>query len=189
MQGMLSHDTVVIAESGDSWFNCQKLKLPEGCGYEIQMQYGSIGWSVGATLGYSQGAKDKRVVACIGAGNFQVTAQDISPMIRCGQRSTIFLINNDGYTAEIEIHDGPYNVIKNWNYTGVVEAFHNGEGNLWTCKVRSEENLVEAIATAQEKKDCLCFIEVVLHRDDTSRELLELGAHVAAANGRPPRPQ
>lgn len=32
IQKMLSGDTAVIAETGDSWFNCQKLKLPEGCG-------------------------------------------------------------------------------------------------------------------------------------------------------------
>lgn len=32
IQEMLSSDTAVIAETGDSWFNCQKLKLPEGCG-------------------------------------------------------------------------------------------------------------------------------------------------------------
>ena len=36
------------------------------------MQYESIGWSVGATLGYAQAAKDKRVIACIGDGSFQV---------------------------------------------------------------------------------------------------------------------
>jgi pyruvate decarboxylase len=34
IQKMLSSNTAVIAETGDSWFNCQKLKLPEGCGYE-----------------------------------------------------------------------------------------------------------------------------------------------------------
>lgn len=43
------------------------------CSYEFQMQYGSIGWSVGATLGYGQAAKDKRVIACIGDGSFQVS--------------------------------------------------------------------------------------------------------------------
>ncbi|KAI5418668.1 Pyruvate decarboxylase 2 [Lathyrus oleraceus] len=102
IQKMLSSETTVIAETGDSWFNCQKLKLPEGCGYEFQMQYGSIGWSV--------------------------TAQDVSTMMRCGQKTIIFLINNGGYTIEVEIHDGPYNVIKNWNYTGLVDAIHNGEG-------------------------------------------------------------
>ncbi|XP_027069610.1 pyruvate decarboxylase 1 [Coffea arabica] len=190
IQNMMSGDTAVIAETGDSWFNCQKLKLPEGCGYEFQMQYGSIGWSVGATLGYAQAAQQKRVIACIGDGSFQVTAQDVSTMVRCGQRTIIFLINNGGYTIEVEIHDGPYNVIKNWNYTGLVDAIHNGEGKCWTTKVRCEEELIEAIETATgAKKDCLCFIEVIVHKDDTSKELLEWGSRVSAANSRPPNPQ
>lgn len=64
-----------------------------------------------------------------------MTAQDVSTMIRCGQRSIIFLINNGGYTIEVEIHDGPSNIIKYWNYTGLVEAHQNGEGKLWTSKV------------------------------------------------------
>ncbi|CAE6162627.1 unnamed protein product [Arabidopsis arenosa] len=190
IQKMLSSETAVIAETGDSWFNCQKLKLPRGCGYEFQMQYGSIGWSVGATLGYAQASPEKRVLAFIGDGSFQVTAQDISTMLRNRQKTIIFLINNGGYTIEVEIHDGPYNVIKNWNYTGLVDAIHNGEGNCWTTKVRYEEELVEAIKTATvEKKDCLCFIEVLLHKDDTSKELLEWGSRVSAANSRPPNPQ
>lgn len=71
--------------------------------------------------------------------SFQVTAQDISTMIRCGQNTIIFLINNGGYTIEVEIHDGPYNVIKNWDYTGVVDAIHNGEGKCWTTKVSIKE--------------------------------------------------
>jgi len=31
-QDMLDGNAAVIAETGDSWFNCQKLRLPEGCG-------------------------------------------------------------------------------------------------------------------------------------------------------------
>lgn len=190
IQKMLSSETAVIAETGDSWFNCQKLKLPKGCGYEFQMQYGSIGWSVGATLGYAQAVPNKRVISCIGDGSFQVTAQDVSTMIRCEQRTIIFLINNGGYTIEVEIHDGPYNVIKNWNYTGLVDAIHNGEGKCWTTKVVCEEDLINAIETATgSKKDCLCFIEVIAHKDDTSKELLEWGSRVSAANSRPPNPQ
>ncbi|EFJ12919.1 hypothetical protein SELMODRAFT_157772 [Selaginella moellendorffii] len=190
IQEMLSKDSAVIAETGDSWFNCQKLKLPDGCGFEFQMQYGSIGWSVGATLGYAQAAKDKRVISCIGDGSFQVTAQDVSTMIRYGQKNIIFLINNGGYTIEVEIHDGPYNIIKNWNYTGVVDAFHNNEGKCWTAKVRNEKDLIEAIAKAQgEKKDSLCFLECIVHKDDTSKELLEWGSRVSSANSRPPNPQ
>ncbi|KAL7227526.1 hypothetical protein ACSBR1_022391 [Camellia fascicularis] len=176
IQKMLSSDSAVIAETGDSWFNCQKLKLPEGCGYEFQMQYGSIGWAVGATLGYAQAARNKRVIASIGDGSFQVTAQNVSTMLRCEQRTIIFLINNGGYTIEVEIHDWPYNVIKNWNYTGLVDAIHNGEGKCWTAKVRYAEKLIEAIDTAMgAKSDCLCFIAVIVHKDDTSKELLEWG--------------
>ncbi|WZZ29779.1 pyruvate decarboxylase 1-like [Brassica napus] len=187
VQTMLSSETAVIAETGDSWFNCQKLKLPRGCSYEFQMQYGSIGWSVGATLGYAQAQPEKRVLAFIGDGSFQVTAQEVSTMIRNEQKSIIFLVNNGGYTIEVEIHDGPYNVIKNWNYTGFVDAIHNGKGTCWTTKVTCEEELVEAITIASEaKKDCLCFIEVILHKDDTSKELLEWGSRVSAANSRPP---
>ncbi|CAJ2655926.1 unnamed protein product [Trifolium pratense] len=179
-----------VAKAGDSWFNCQKLKLPKGCGYEFQMQYGSIGWSVGATLGYAQAVPEKRVIACIGDGSFQVTAQDVSTMLRYGQKTIIFLINNGGYTIEVEIHDGPYNVIKNWNYTGLVDAIHNGEGNCWTTKVTCEEELVAAIETATgPKKDSFCFIEVICHKDDTSKELLEWGSRVSSANSRPPNPQ
>ncbi|KAL8109538.1 hypothetical protein AgCh_025595 [Apium graveolens] len=54
-----------------------------------RMRYGSIGWSVGATLGYTQAAKDKRIIACIGDGSFQVTAQDVSTMLRCGTGTTL----------------------------------------------------------------------------------------------------
>ncbi|KAJ0987642.1 hypothetical protein J5N97_005998 [Dioscorea zingiberensis] len=81
------------------------------------------------------------------------------------EHHNLSLINNGGYTIEVEIHDGPYNVIKNWNYTGLVDAIHNGEGKCWTAKVRCEEELKEVIGKATgEKKDCLCFIEVIVHK-------------------------
>ena len=53
-----------------------------------------------------------------------------------------------------------------------------------------EKELKEAIETATEQKqDSLCFIEVIVHKDDTSKELLEWGSRVCAANSRPPNPQ
>lgn len=76
-----------------------------------------------------------------------MTAQDVSTMLRCGQRTIIFLINNGGYTIEVEIHDGPYNVIKNWNYTGLVDAIHNGEGKCWTTKVSTEAHYTDLLWT------------------------------------------
>lgn len=40
VQHILSGDTAIMAETGDSWFNCQKLRLPDGCGYEFQVSSG-----------------------------------------------------------------------------------------------------------------------------------------------------
>jgi TPP-dependent 2-oxoacid decarboxylase len=39
-------------------------------------------------------------------------------MMRFGASPVIFLVNNRGYAIEILIHDGPYNRIQNWDYTG-----------------------------------------------------------------------
>ncbi|XP_076951007.1 pyruvate decarboxylase 2-like [Bidens hawaiensis] len=111
-------------------------------------------------------------------------------MLRCGQKNIIFLINNGGYTIEVEIHDGPYNVIKNWDYTGLVDAINNNQDKCWTTKVFCEEDVIDAIETATgAKKDCLCFIEVMAHKDDTSKELLEWGSRVSITSNRPPNPQ
>ncbi|KAH7864730.1 hypothetical protein Vadar_033116 [Vaccinium darrowii] len=41
--------------------------------------------------------QNMRVIACVGDGSFQVTAQDISMMMGYGHRSIIFLIDNGGY--------------------------------------------------------------------------------------------
>lgn len=50
--------------------------LPKKNRYEFQMQYSSIGWSIGALLGYAQATK-KRCIACIGDGSFQVSLFNI----------------------------------------------------------------------------------------------------------------
>ena len=41
----------------------------------------------------------------------------------------IFLVNNHGYTIEIEIHDGPYNNIKSWDNAGPIDAFNAEDGH------------------------------------------------------------
>jgi TPP-dependent 2-oxoacid decarboxylase len=187
IQAMLDADTTLIAETGDSWFNAMNLKLPEGCAFEIQMQYGSIGWSVGAVLGYQLARPDRRVIACIGDGSFQMTAQEISTIIRYGLKPIIFVLNNGGYTIEVEIHDGPYNTIKNWNYADLVQVFNAGDGHAWGCRVTTEGGAAAAIQKALSH-DGLSLIEVVLDRDDCSKDLLEWGARVAANNSRPPAP-
>ena len=44
VQSLLGDRTALLVETGDSWFNGLKLRLPRGCRFEIQFQAGSIGW-------------------------------------------------------------------------------------------------------------------------------------------------
>jgi pyruvate decarboxylase len=107
----------LIVETGDAWFLGQKLVLPEGSKYHVQMQYGSIGWSVGATLGVALAKRSAesshgQTIALIGDGSFQMTAQEVSTMIRQNVDVIIILLNNAGYTIEVSLvcfmqpHDG-----------------------------------------------------------------------------------
>lgn len=43
-------------------------------------------------------------------------------MLRFNANPIILLVNNKGYTIEVEIHDGPYNNVQNWDYVGVVKV-------------------------------------------------------------------
>ncbi len=180
----LTSETTVLVETGDSWFIGQSLKLPEGAKYMVQMQYGSIGWSVGALLGAALAeGQQRRVLALIGDGSFQMTAQELSTMIRYNAKATIILLNNDGYTIEVQIHDGAYNDIKNWDYAGLVEVFNAGTGNGLALKARTCEEFTAALAKS-EAHDGICLIECFLGRDDCTAELLEWGSRVCKANGR-----
>jgi len=187
VQALVTENTTVIAETGDSWFNGIGLKLPGGARFEIEMQWGSIGWSVPATFGYAMGAQNRRVIALIGDGSFQLTAQEVSQMIRQKLPVIIFLMNNRGYTIEVEIHDGPYNNIKNWDYAGLMDVFNAGEGAGQGIRAATGGELADAIKSALLNREGPTLIECQLERDDCSPELISFGRRVAAANSRPPR--
>src|SRR5438128_11148388 len=97
------------------------------------MQWGSNGWSVPAAFGYAMGAQNRRTIAMIGDGSFQLTAQEVAQMIRRKLPVIISPMNNHGYTIEVEIHDGPYNNIKNWDYAGLIQAFNAEDGRGRVC--------------------------------------------------------
>lgn len=189
----------VLTEAGSAWFSSLKLRLPLGVAHEVQMMYGSIGWSVGATLGYAlAAAKDhRRVVALIGDGSFQLTAQEVSTMIRYHANPIIFLINNFGYTVEEEIHSGPYNRIKNWDYAGLMDVFNAKEfygndtekeqdssGKGMGYRVTRNKDLDTAIERALEYTQGPSLIEVRIARDDCTTELNLFGKVVSEFNSR-----
>ena len=162
---------------------------PAGARFESEMQWGHIGWSVPAVFGYTLGAPHRRVIAMIGDGSFQLTAQEVAQMIRQKLPVIIFLINNHGYTIEVEIHDGPYNNIKNWDYAGLIQVFNAEDGHGRGLSAKNGRELAEAIKVALANREGPTLIECVIDRNDCTPELISWGHLVATANARPPRPQ
>ncbi|HTR64398.1 MAG TPA: thiamine pyrophosphate-dependent enzyme, partial [Terriglobales bacterium] len=187
IQGVIDGDTTLIVETGDSWFNGFNMALPDGAEFEIEMQYGHIGWSVPAAFGYAVGAPDRRIVLMVGDGSFQLTAQEVCQMVRLNLPVVIFLVNNRGYTIEVEIHDGPYNNVKNWDYAGIMSVFNATDGDGRGFRATNGKELAAAIKKALAHETGPTLIECTIDRDDCTKQLMEWGSRVAAANGRPPQ--
>jgi TPP-dependent 2-oxoacid decarboxylase len=173
----IKNNSIVIAETGVSLFSAAEMLLPEGATFIGQAFYGSIGYTVGATLGACMAAQDRQVVLFVGDGSFQVTCQDLSTMIRNSLKPVIFLINNDGYTIERVICDRPYNDIQPWHYHKLVDVFGGGVG----LDVRTEGELEDALKKAAAT-DGLVFIEIHTGRLDCPDSLRSAGRSMAKAS-------
>jgi indolepyruvate decarboxylase len=177
MSHFIEDDAIVIAETGVSLFSAAEMLMPEGATFIGQTFYGSIGYTIGATLGASMAAQDRQVVLFVGDGSFQVTGQDLSTMIRNHLKPVIFLINNDGYTIERVISDHTYNDLQPWKYHKLVEVFGGGLG----LDVHTEGELEEALTKAATTDD-LVFIEIHTRRLDCSESLRSAGQSMAKTN-------
>jgi len=82
----LQEGDIVVTETGTSNFGIWETKFPAGVTGVTQILWGSIGWSVGAAQGAALGARDmgldRRTILFVGDGSFQLTAQEVSTIIR-----------------------------------------------------------------------------------------------------------
>ncbi|MGL6343005.1 MAG: alpha-keto acid decarboxylase family protein [Waterburya sp.] len=167
----LPEKSIVIAETGDALIATIDLVLYGNTEYIGQALYTSIGYAVPACLGAAIAAPERRLIVLVGDGAFQMTCQEISTIIRHQLNPIFFLINNDGYSIERAIHEGSYNDIQPWKYHQLPEIF----GNSWSCEVKNEGELEQALEKAKLISDRLCFIEIHLDRLDYSLGVKRLG--------------
>ncbi|RPI00587.1 MAG: alpha-keto acid decarboxylase family protein [Calditrichaeota bacterium] len=168
---LIDENTLLVADTGDAMFSAAALELKNTDSFICQALYLSIGYSVPATLGACLAMQDKRVITLVGDGAFQMTGQEVSTVIRHGLNPIFILINNDGYTIERLIHEGPYNDIQPWKYHLLPRVF----GECWSCEVHSEEELATALKKAKDLR-IAGLIEVHVDRMDCSEALRMLGA-------------
>ncbi|KAF2812025.1 thiamine diphosphate-binding protein [Mytilinidion resinicola] len=118
-----------------------------------------------------QETKSGRTILFIGDDSFQMTAQELSTIIRHDLNVVVFLINNNGYTIERCIHGlhERYNAIARWRYLRA-PSFFGVEDDAFTTSVGTWEELDEALNDERlmDGKG-LRMVELCLDREDVPR--------------------
>lgn len=177
----LENNSIIIAESGTSLFGAMHMQVPDETIYLTQTLWGSIGYTVGALLGVCVAATDRPAVLFVGDGSFQLTAQEISTILRHQLTPTLFLLDNSGYTVERVIHGATmsYNDIQHWNYTDLPKIFGN---NIWSVQVKTEKELAHALLERHQHKNKMACITVVMDKMDAPESLLKMAKLMAQHN-------
>jgi len=151
--------------------------------------WGSIGYATGSAQGAALAAKEleeekgekHRTILLTGEGSFQLTAQEVSTMIRRKLKPIIFLIVNEGYTIERMIHgmNAEYNDVQEWKWKDLVPAFGAKEGEYKTYTIKSREELDQLMADDNfNSAPYLQFVEMYMPKEDAP-EALKLTASAA----------
>ena len=122
--------STLLCEGGDSWFSGAFIRLPGGARFEIEMQWGSLGWACPASFGYAMGLE---AGLRLGPGHRRRLVPDDRPgsgqhdPLRPGDRHLPG--QQPRLRLESAIHDGPYNYFKNWDYAGLIDALNADDGH------------------------------------------------------------
>jgi indolepyruvate decarboxylase len=176
INSFLNDDIVLVCDTGDAVCYAPAFHIEEADNFFAQPYYLSIGYSVPAALGIALARPNQRPLIVAGDGAFQVTAQEISTLMRNNIHPIVFLMNNEGYTIERLLHtDNIYNDIQNWKYSKLPYIFGD---NCLGIEVFTESDLEDAVEKALNTKDKLVFIEIHLDPLDGSDALKELAKHL-----------
>jgi indolepyruvate decarboxylase len=169
IQSYLRPGDVLYVDNGTS-FVLLGLKLPQNCTFIGSINWGSIGYSVGALLGALTAAPHRRHLLFVGDGSFQVTAQELSTILRHDHKPVIFLINNGGYTIERGYlgKTETYNDIANWSYADLPKVFRR-DTRARSFVVKTVKDLQDALSAPN---DALIFVESIMDPCDALAPVL-----------------
>ncbi|KAL1411686.1 hypothetical protein Q8F55_002652 [Vanrija albida] len=182
---------IIITETGTSSFGLLPVPLPSHASYHAQVLWGSIGWSVGATLGAALAAEEdadkRRTVLFVGDGSLQLTVQEIGTMVRRGLHPYLFVLNNDGYEIERQIHGqtAEYNNIQRYDHQ-LLLPFLAGRSPATPFESHVVRTQAELHALLLDDKfnvpDRIRLIELVMPKGDAPEALLLQARLTAEAN-------
>jgi alpha-keto-acid decarboxylase len=182
----LTPGNVVLADQGTSFYGMATHRLPRGVTFIGQPLWGSIGYTLPATLGAGLAHRDRRPVLLIGDGAAQLTVQELGTFSREGLSPVVVVVNNDGYTVERMIHgkDEPYNDIVSWSWAEIPNAL--GVTNHLTFRAQTYGELDDAFVAAADHRDRMVLIEAIVPRLDAPDLLNDL-ARPTSPDGSPRR--
>ncbi len=163
IQSYLRPGDVLYVDNGTS-FVLLGLKLPPDCTFIGSINWGSIGYSVGALLGALTAAPHRRHLLFVGDGSFQVAAQELSTILRHDHKPVILLINNGGYTIERGYlgKSETYNDIANWSYADLPKVFRP-DTSARSFVVKTTSDLQNALGAPN---DTMIFVESIMDPHD-----------------------
>ena len=163
IQGYIRPGDVLLADNGTS-YALFGLRLPAHCTVIASINWGSIGYSVGALLGTLTAAPNRRHILLVGDGSFQESAQELSTILRHDHKPVILLINNGGYTIERGYigKSEPYNDSANWAYANLPRVFRPDT----TARSFVAKTTTDLQTALNASNDTLIFIESIMDPHD-----------------------
>lgn len=175
LNSFLSRDTVVVADVGDALFGAADLVIHHRTEFLGPAYYTSMGFGVPAGIGAQLANPKLRPVVLVGDGAFHMTGMELATAARYGLNPIVIVLNNRGYGTERHMQNGPYNDVHLWQFSRIPDVLGAGRGFV----VRTEEELNQALADADEHTESYCLLDVQLDPLDRSPALQRLADRLA----------
>ncbi|KAJ5649093.1 uncharacterized protein N7484_002816 [Penicillium longicatenatum] len=198
----LEEDDIVAMDIGTSALGGVWCHHPRGAQSLFQLLWCSIGFALGATVGAaiaareqleeSETKKKRRTILFTGDGSLQMTAQEISTLVRQELGVIIFVICNDGYTIERFINgwEKSYNDVQPWDYKLLPQVFTPKPDSVRTYSVRTRDEL-EALLTDDQfgpagnfdeaQPEPLRLVEIYIDKHDAPQTIPDM---ISAIHGK-----
>jgi indolepyruvate decarboxylase len=188
MQNFLRPGDVIVVEDGASSAGMGRLTLPDDCTYITgAFVWCSIGYATPALLGAILASPGRRHILLTGEGSLQMTAQELSTVMRHDLKPFIFVINNSGYTVERAVlgKDAKYNDVANWRYSELPNVFSRDK-KAETYVVNTSNQLQKVL---ESPHSAMVFVESVMDKYDAPIDLIVGGHALADSDYGVPGPQ
>jgi indolepyruvate decarboxylase len=188
IQNFLRPGDVIVVEDGASSAGMGRLVLPEACTYITgAFVWCSIGYATPALLGAILASPGRRHILLTGEGSLQMTAQELSTVLRHDLKPFIFVINNSGYTVERAVlgKDAKYNDVANWRYAELPNVFSRDK-KAETYVVNTSKQLQSVLDSPHSR---MVFVEAVMDKYDAPIDLIVGGHALADSDYGVPGPQ